>query len=269
MAKTNLGLVEYAQSKLSLPTIYMLSGIGRKLTHAMVDARIKKGCKHTIANEKTIRAGVGKYCYDCNALFKGYIWETSPGVIMYKAEHDLGTRSLYDRSKVKGPIATMPEVLGLIVWTADLGHVGIYVGQKNGINQYIEVTPAWNAWGFTTSADKNHPQGHNRKWAYWGEYHFVEYIKPKKADYHTVVKGENLTKIAAMYDMKWQDLHKLNDKLISDPNKIEIGAQLRLNDQVPEVVPYKEVIIEKIIEVDKPFKEVFERNGITVTVERK
>ncbi len=35
------------------------------------------------------------------------------------------------------------------------------------------------------------------------------------------------------------------------------------------IIIEKEVIVEKIIEVEKPFKEVFERNGIMVTVERK
>lgn len=178
MAKTNLGLVAYAQSKLTQPTMYMLGGIGRMLTHAMVDARIAKGDRHTKANELIIRSGVGKaYAFDCNALMKGYLWESAPGVIHYNSAQDMGSTTLYNRSKVKGKMASMPDVPGLLVWTADLGHVGIYVGKENGVNQYIEATPAWNAWGVTTSADKNHPKGHNRTWAFWGEYHLIEYVK--------------------------------------------------------------------------------------------
>lgn len=176
--KNNLELVKYLKSKLELPTIYMLGGIGRMLTNAMVDARIAKGDKHTKTNEKIIRAAVGKaYAFDCNALAKASQWEISPGVIKYDAKIDLGSKSLYNLSKKKGPINTMPDLPGLIVWTADLGHMGFYIEKKNGINQYIEATPAWKAWGVTTSADKDHPQGHNRKWAYWGEYHLIDYVQ--------------------------------------------------------------------------------------------
>lgn len=178
MAKTNIGLVAYAESKLHVPTMYMLGGIGRLLTNAMVDARIAKGDQHTKRNELIIRSGVGKaYAYDCNALMKCYLWEQSLGVIKYDSKSDLGSTSLYNLSKRKGKMASMPDLLGLLVWTADLGHVGVYVGKKNGVRQYIEATPAWNAWGVTTSADKDHPEGHNRTWTFWGEYHLIDYIK--------------------------------------------------------------------------------------------
>lgn len=178
MVTNNLELVKYLKSKLELPTMYMLGSVGRMLTHAAVDARIAKGDKHTIANEKIIRAAVGKaYSFDCNTLAKASKWEISPGVIKYDAKIDLGSKSLYNLSKKKGPTSTMPNMPGLIVWTADLGHMGFFIEKKDGINQYIEATPAWGAWGVTTSADKNHPKGHNRKWAYWGEYHLIDYIK--------------------------------------------------------------------------------------------
>ena len=66
MKKTNIGLVDYAKSKLTLPTIYMLGGFGRKLTQANIDRRVKElKCSYTINNLNTIKAGIGRYCFDC------------------------------------------------------------------------------------------------------------------------------------------------------------------------------------------------------------
>ena len=181
MSKTNLGLVAYAKELINRDTIYILGGLSRRLTEQMIKTRIEKGCYHTLTNRGRIRQGIGRFAYDCNAIMKVYLWEISPGVINYNVpkDSDLGSVALYDLSREKGPLSTMPDTPGLLVWTQDLGHVGVYVGKKNGINQYIEATPAWGAWGVTTSADKDHPQGHNRKWAFWGKYHLIEYVQPK------------------------------------------------------------------------------------------
>jgi len=181
MNKTNVGLVEYANKLLTRRTIYILGGISRPLTERMITDRINRGCEHTRLNVNRIRQGIGRFAFDCNAIMKCYLWEVSPGVINYNRPpgSDLGSVSLYNLSKEKGLLSTMPDIPGLLVWTQDLGHVGVYVGKKNGINQYIEATPAWGAWGVTTSADKDHPQGHNRKWAFWGKYHLINYITPQ------------------------------------------------------------------------------------------
>lgn len=180
--KTNIGLVQYVNSKLQLPTIYMLSGFGRVLTAAAVDKRIANGDAFTTANEAVTRSGIGKYCFDCCGLIKGYLWETAPGNVPYKIiegvsypNSDNGVQGMYNLSTFKGPIANMPDIPGMLVFTADLGHVGVYTGKKNGINQYVEATPAWKAWGVTTSADTAHPQGHNRKWTYYGKHYLINY----------------------------------------------------------------------------------------------
>lgn len=173
MSKTNIGLVEFAKSKLTQPTIYMLSGFGRVLTEANIQKRINKGCQHTIKYQATIRKGIGKYVYDCGGLIKGYLWETSPGVVGYNnpVGSDQNARMMYNASPQKGPLSTMPDIKGLLVFTADLGHVGIYIGKDSaGKRQYIEATPAWNKWGVCQSNDTI------RTWAYWGKYKLVDYI---------------------------------------------------------------------------------------------
>ncbi len=173
MPKTNLGLVEFAKSKLNLPTIYFLSGFGRVLTEYAIQKRINSGCAFTIANQTKLRTGIGKYGYDCGGLIKGYMWETSPGVVGYNIPigSDQNARMMYNSAPVKGPLSTMPETRGLLVFTADLGHVGIFIGRDTGgKRQYIEASPAFGKWCVFQSNDTM------RTWTYWGKYSLVEYI---------------------------------------------------------------------------------------------
>jgi len=176
MSKTNSGLVEYAKSKLTLPTIYMLGGFGRPLTQANIDRRVNQlRCTHTINNLARIQAGLGKYCFDCVGLIKGYLWEEAPGVVDYNKPlgSDQNVNMMYGSCPEKGPLSSLPDLPGILVFTEDLGHIGIYVGKDAaGQRQYIESTPAWNKWGVCQSNDTI------RKWAFWGKYSFVAYIEP-------------------------------------------------------------------------------------------
>lgn len=174
MAKTNIGLVEYAKSKLNLPTIYMLSGFGRVLTEAMIQKRLAMGCEHTNRFVNTIRTGIGKYCFDCGGIIKAYLWEVSPGVIDYNvpAGSDQNSNGMYKASNTKGPMSSMPDTPGLLVFTADLGHVGIYIGRDSaGVRQYIEASPAFDQWRVFQSNDNM------RTWSYWAKYALVQYIE--------------------------------------------------------------------------------------------
>ena len=175
MTKTNLGLVEYVKSKLTLPTIYMLGGFGRPLTQFMIDRRVAMNCLHTIRNLATIKAGIGRYCFDCVGIIKGYLWETSLGIVQYNvpAGSDQNVGMMYNACPEKGVLTSMPEIPGLLVFTKDLGHVGVYTGKDaTGVRQYIECTPAWGKWGVCQSNDSI------RTWAFWGKYRLIEYIVP-------------------------------------------------------------------------------------------
>lgn len=178
MSKTNLGMIAYAKEKEQLTkqgkVIYILGGIGRVLTDKMISDRIKAGCAHTRANESRLRKAVGRYAFDCNALMKSYLWETEPGKIRYNASQDLGVRSLWTNATEKGKFNTMPDLPGVMVFTATLTHVGIYIGKNaNGEREYLEATPAFGIWGVGRTTDKM------RKWDAWGKYHLVEYVEPK------------------------------------------------------------------------------------------
>lgn len=174
MSKTNLGLVEYAKSKLNQPTIYMLGGFGRLLTQKMIDRRVNiLKCSHTIPHQQIIQSGIGKACFDCCGLIKGYLWEERPGVVHYNIPKgsDQNVRMMYNDCPKKGDLKDMPDLPGLLVFTHNLGHVGIYVGKnEQGNRQYIESTPAWKKWGVTQSYDEI------RKWTYWGRYKYIDYV---------------------------------------------------------------------------------------------
>lgn len=195
MTKTNLGLVSYVKSKLTVPTIYMGSGFGRVLTKANVDKRIAKGDTLVIKYESIVRAGIGKYVFDCCGLIKGYMWEVSPGNVPYKvidgvyvSTSDQNVRGMYNTATEKGTLDTMPDIPGLLVFTADLGHVGVYIGSVDGKRQYVESTPAWKKWGVCQSNDTI------RKWTYWGKYHLIEYLKPVPVPTEKTLKKGSVVK---------------------------------------------------------------------------
>lgn len=196
MSKTNIGLVEYVKSKLQLPTIYMLSGFGRVLTQANIDKRVNiMKCAHTIKNQAIIETGIGKYCYDCCGLIKGYLWEDAPGKVGYNIPKgsDQSVAGMYNRSTEKGPLESIPDILGTLVFTQDLGHVGVYIGKDAaGKRQYVESTPAWKKWGVTQSNDTI------RKWAFWGKYSYVDYIVPQTVVDHSEVEAGDIVYVSGV-----------------------------------------------------------------------
>ena len=73
---------------------------------------------------------MGKKVHDCVGLIKGYMWSNSPTDPSPKYNgnefKDCTADGLLNRSTVKGPISTIPEVPGLAVYMP--GHVGVYIG---------------------------------------------------------------------------------------------------------------------------------------------
>lgn len=64
---------------------------------------------------------------DCVGLMKAYLWwQGDASAPAYVSAQDKSANGLYLSSTVSGPISTIPETHGLLVWRN--GHIGVYVG---------------------------------------------------------------------------------------------------------------------------------------------
>ena len=95
-------LCSWAEQQLSRKTIYQLGGIGR------YDSSSRR-------------------VFDCVGLIKCFLWhDYGLGNTSYygKTAPDINADQMYSRATDKGPISTIPEIPGLLVWQR--GHIGIY-----------------------------------------------------------------------------------------------------------------------------------------------
>ena len=73
------------------------------------------------------REWLGSRVVDCAGLIKAYLWWKSDGSgPAYNSTQDYSANSLYRNATVKGPISTIPNTHGLLVWRD--GHMGVYIG---------------------------------------------------------------------------------------------------------------------------------------------
>ena len=149
-------LCRWAEQQLSRKTIYQLGGIGR--------------CDSS-----------GRRVFDCVGLIKCFLWhDYGPGNTGYygKTAPDINADQMYSRATVKGPISTIPEIPGLLVWQR--GHIGIYIGG----GQVIEATAK--RWGSVGGCvvksqfrDKTAAM-YRGTWTHWLRCPFLMY--PKEAE---------------------------------------------------------------------------------------
>ena|GEM_PF-684749 len=132
--KTNLGLVEWARSWLS--EAYWYGTCCYNCTSSLLVSKTAQYPSHyTEVRMPRYRTDIatGKRCADCIGLIKGYHWVDDLGNIKYlqNGTPDVNTSGMFNNTKIKGLIATMPEVPGLIVYKS--GHVGVYEGEGHVI----------------------------------------------------------------------------------------------------------------------------------------
>ena len=72
----------------------------------------------------------GCMCADCVGLIKAFFWKggSLDGANKYGANNcpDKSANGMYSLCKENGPIGTIPDIPGIIVWKS--GHIGVYVG---------------------------------------------------------------------------------------------------------------------------------------------
>ena len=159
MAYTNSGLVAYCKQALLKKTAYMWGGIFRTVTEDYINQVAKMyPAQYSAVRKNKLKNLIGKGCYgvDCVGLVKSYYWG-GIGSPNYSGSTDYGVGTMYNAAKTKGRIASFPKTEGLLVMTADFGHVGVYVGN----DKVIESTLSGRGDGVVQTNFSA------VKWAYW------------------------------------------------------------------------------------------------------
>ena len=171
MAKTNLGLVEYAKKALEQKWGYVWGTFGLVLTEGLFQQKLKQypvevgRYKDFILNN-----WLGNKTADCIGLIKSYMWEKD-GKILYDAKTDVSANGMYNLAKEKGTIIAMPDIPGICVYKT--GHIGIYIGdgeviEANGTKKGVIQTP-FSGPGATP-------------WTNWLKVPYIEYVKEQKIE---------------------------------------------------------------------------------------
>lgn len=126
--KTASGLVTHMKKCLQDGWGYVYGAIGQTCTERLLDQCAERYPANNLAGGAMRQAGekwLGKKVADCSGIVKAYLMsEYTGGPITYNAEVDTAVH--YNAAKEKGPIGTMPDIPGILVYMPS--HVGVYVG---------------------------------------------------------------------------------------------------------------------------------------------
>jgi len=174
MSKTAQGLVEYCKAQLGLP--YWWGTYGQTATAALY--REKKAQYPGYYTASDFSSQFGKRVHDCVGLIKGYLWSATPtSTPVYTSSEDCNVPMLYNRCTRRGSLSGMPDVPGVCVFMASMGHVGVYIG--NG--EVIEARG--HAYGVVKTKLKD------RGWALWGMPKYIDYSETAPGPKEITVKG--------------------------------------------------------------------------------
>lgn len=130
---TNHQFVDFAESVYAAQWVYWYGTCGYKCTEALYNSKRKQYPSHyTSARESGYMADIkaGKMCADCVGLIKAFFWMGGDvnGKNVYKSNNcpDVSANGMIELCEETGPIATIPDVPGLVVWKS--GHIGVHIG---------------------------------------------------------------------------------------------------------------------------------------------
>lgn len=150
--KTNHALAAFAKSLLSSKanTWYMYGNNGHKITEAFIQTKkIQYPNNYTAAHITELRKHIGAVGYDCSSIIDLYTGQ------------DKSANGWLTAAKTKGPISTIPEIVGLSVHFN--GHVGVYVGG----GKVVEARGTWHGIVETNLKD--------RPWKHWAKVPYIDY----------------------------------------------------------------------------------------------
>lgn len=169
MSKTGQGLAKWAEDIFAGGKhVYWYGTYCNPCTTSLLKGKTNQYPAHyKDARQATYKKHIdqGKTCTDCVGLIKGYYWELN-GAIKYRRNDlpDKGANGMYGATKIKGTIANgLPEIPGILVWTKDKGHVGVYVGE----GMVVEAR------GFSYGVQRNALK--DRAFVHWGLCPYITY----------------------------------------------------------------------------------------------
>ena len=182
MSKTAKGLVDFAKKALKENWGYCLGTYGSILTPAYLKQKQNQAGRvgeYNTRQNAYLQKFINKRVSDCYGLVKGFLWwqgeNKNP---KYNRSQDRNQEMAYNAAKEKGPLSTLPEIPGVILWMK--GHAGIYIG--NG--EFIECV------GAPVGMRKGRIEGgrvvSGSKFTHWFKDTFIDYSdapaeKPKPA----------------------------------------------------------------------------------------
>lgn len=126
-------LALHAEACFRMSTVYLWGGLGHEITETVIKRKREEDPTHyPIVQCRKLKkmANNNIYGFDCSGLIKNYLMG-GPDNFRYRSEYDLNSSAMFNLSKVKGKMKTLPEYRGICLYMP--GHVGIYVGCGNVI----------------------------------------------------------------------------------------------------------------------------------------
>ena len=144
---------------------YLWGTFGDVLDEGLLDYKIDQYGDDVLEYEDVVRAKwMGRRVADCAGLIKGYGWyDPVRHDIEYDSSDmpDVGADGLYERASDKGPIDTMPDTPGVLVYAQ--GHIGVYVGG------------GWVVEAISHAGGVVRTRLEDRTWTHWLRCPFIQY----------------------------------------------------------------------------------------------
>lgn len=136
--KNNQDLVAYARQAWQHQWGYVWGTFGDVFTEELFAYKLEQYPEGVGKFEEFIRQNwLGRRTADCVGLIKSYGWfDPASGAIGYDINGmpDCDTEDMFAAAVEKGPVSTIPELPGLLVYRE--GHVGVYIGGGYVIEAY-------------------------------------------------------------------------------------------------------------------------------------
>jgi len=194
--KTSQGLVTHAHALIGSP--YLWGTVGRVVTKSSLKSLFAQYPDYYNQENRKARAlanDIGKIGVDCCGLIKSYMFTSAPGKPVTRVSnkmyqnYDKNVGELIKHCNARDPIATIPEIPGLLVFQGT-HHVGIYIGkgkviEAKGFNYGVQETllkdEPWDQWGELSWIQYNNVKPQHKAILKTEFKPYIVYVTPKLA----------------------------------------------------------------------------------------